>query len=157
MPKAELLNRVYEFYGRFVAYPNLPAQAAHTLWTAHTHVIDCCETTPRLAFISPEPASGKTRALEITELLVPNPVLAVNVSPSYLIRKVAADDGVTILFDEVDTLFGGRVKDNHEGVRALLNAGYRRGAVSGRCVMHGSTAVPESCRLFFARKETTTS
>jgi hypothetical protein len=145
---AELLDRVYEFLGRFIAYPDRHAQAAHALWVAHTHAINCFETTPRLAFISPEPASGKTRALEITELRVPNPVLAVNVSPSYLIRKVAADEGVTILFDEIDTVFGGRVKDNHEDVRALLNAGYRRGAVSGRCVMHGSTAIPEELPAF---------
>jgi hypothetical protein len=145
---AELLGRAYEFYGRFVAYPDRHAQVVHALWTAHTHPIDCFETTPRLAFISPEPASGKTRALEITELLVPNPVLAVNVSPAYLIRKVAAGEGVTILFDEIDTVFGSRAKDNNEDVRALLNAGYRRGAVSGRCVMHGATAIPEELSAF---------
>jgi hypothetical protein len=145
---AELLNRIYEFYGRFIAYPDRHSQVAHTLWTAHCHLIDQFETTPRLAFISPEPASGKTRALEITELLVPNPILAVNVSPAYLIRKVAAGEGVTILFDEIDTVFGPRAKENNEDVRALLNAGYRRGAVVGRCVMQGSTAITEELPAF---------
>ena len=33
--------------------------------------------------------SGKTRALEVSELLIPNAVAAVNVSPAYLFRKVA--------------------------------------------------------------------
>jgi hypothetical protein len=144
----ELLGRIYEFYGRFVAYPDHHARVTHALWTAHTHPIDCFETTPRLAFISPEPASGKTRALEITELLVPNPVLAVNVSPAYLIRKVAAEEGVTILFDEIDTVFGNRAKEANEDVRALLNAGYRRGAVSGRCIMQGAVAVTEELSAF---------
>jgi hypothetical protein len=145
---AELLDQVYEFLGRFIAYPDRHAQVAHTLWIAHTHLIDHFETTPRLAFISPEPASGKTRALEITELLVPNPVLAVNVSPAYLIRKIAAEDGVTVLFDEIDTVFGNRPKESNEDVRALLNAGYRRGAVSGRVVMQGATAITEELPSF---------
>ena len=87
---ATLLDQVYEFAGRFIAYPHRQAQVSHVLWVAHTHLIDKFETTPRLAFLSPEPESGKTRALEITELLVPNPVLAVNVSPAYLIRKIAS-------------------------------------------------------------------
>jgi hypothetical protein len=121
---------------------------AHALWVAHCHLIDCFETTPRLAFLSPEPSSGKTRALEITELLVPSPVLATNVSPAYLVRRIAAEDGVTILFDEIDTVFGPRAKDANEDVRALLNAGYRRGAVVGRCVMQGSTAVTEELPSF---------
>jgi hypothetical protein len=45
------------------------------------------DSTPRIAFLSPERGSGKSRALEVIELLVPRPVYAVNVSPSYLFRK----------------------------------------------------------------------
>jgi hypothetical protein len=75
--------------------------------------MDAFESTPRLAFLSPEPASGKTRALEVTEPLVPRPVEAVNVTPAYLFRKVADEDGrPTILFDEIDTVFGPKAKDN---------------------------------------------
>jgi hypothetical protein len=47
-------------------------------------------------------ASARTRALEITELAVPHPVMAVDVSPAYIFRKVGSEDGVTILFDEID-------------------------------------------------------
>ncbi len=66
-----VLQAVYNFLGRFVVYPSSHAQVAHTLWIAHTHLMDAWESTPRIAFLSPEPASGKTRALEISELLVP--------------------------------------------------------------------------------------
>jgi hypothetical protein len=145
---AELLDRIFGFIGQFVVYPDRHAQVAHALWIAHCHLINRFETTPRLAFLSPEPSSGKTRALEITELLVPSPVLAVNVSPAYLIRRIGAEEGVTVLFDEVDTVFGPRTKENNEDVRALLNAGYRRGAVVGRCVMQGSIAIPEELPAF---------
>jgi hypothetical protein len=145
---AELLDNVHAFLGQFIVYPDRHTRVAHTLWIAHCHLVRCFETTPRLAFLSPEPSSGKTRALEITELLVPSPVLAVNVSPAYLIRRIGAEEGVTVLFDEIDTVFGPRAKENNEDIRALLNAGYRRGAVVGRCVMQGSIAIPEELPAF---------
>jgi hypothetical protein len=87
-----ILRKVYEFLGRFVVYPSEHAHVAHALWVLHAHLMDRWETTPRIAFLSPEPASGKSRALEITELLVPCPVMAVNVSPAYLFRKVGAKE-----------------------------------------------------------------
>jgi len=111
--------------------------------------MDRWESTPRLALLSPEPASGKTRALEVTELLVPNPVSAVNVSPAYLFRKVGSDECVTILFDQIDTVFGPKAKENEE-IRGLLNAGHRRGAVAGRCVVHGKTVMTEEIPAYAA-------
>ena len=125
------------FLGRFVAYPNEHADVAHTLWIAHAHPMDAWESTPRIAFLSPEPGCGKTRALEVTELLVPRPVEAVNTTPAYLFRKVSDPAGLpTILYDEIDTLFGPKAKDNEE-IRGMLNAGHRRGAMAGRCVIRG--------------------
>ena len=145
-----ILTAVYAFVGRFIAYPSDHAQVAHVLWIAHAHLMEAWESTPRLAFLSPEPASGKTRALEITELLVPNAVEAINVTPAYLFRKVGADDGKpTILYDEIDTVFGPKAKENEE-IRALLNAGHRRGAVAGRCVVRGKTVETEEISAFCA-------
>jgi hypothetical protein len=112
--------------------------------------MDAWESTPRIAFLSPEPASGKTRALEISELLVPNPVEAINVTPAYLFRKVGGEDGPpTILFDEIDTVFGPKAKENEE-IRGLLNAGHRRGAVAGRCVVKGKTVETEEIPAYCA-------
>jgi len=78
-----------------VLSPFLPccphAQIAHALWIVHAHLMDKWDSTPRLAFLSPEPGSGKTRALEITELLVPGAVAAINVSPAYLLRSHRAE------------------------------------------------------------------
>ena len=147
---AALLDQVYAFLGRFVAYPSEHARVAHTLWIAHTHAMDAFESTPRLAFLSPEPGSGKTRALEVTEPLVPRPVEAVNVTPAYLFRKVADEGGPpTILFDEIDTVFGPKAKDNEE-IRGLLNAGHRKGAVAGRCVVKGKTVMTEEIPAYCA-------
>jgi len=133
-----MIERVFSFLGRFVAYPNEHAHVAHALWCIHAQLMDRWESTPRLAFLSAEPASGKTRALEITAHLVPNPVQAVNVSPAYLFRKVGSENGATILYDEIDTMFGPKARENEE-IRGLLNAAHRKGAVAGRCVMRGKT------------------
>jgi len=147
---ADVLDDVEAFVSRFVAYPSEHARVAHVLWIAHTHRMDLWESTPRLAFLSPEPGSGKSRALEVTEPLVPMPVHAVNTTPAYLFRKVADPDGLpTLLYDEIDTVFGPRAKDN-EDVRGMLNAGHRKGAKAGRCVVKGATVTTEELDAYCA-------
>jgi hypothetical protein len=147
---AAILNDVRSFLSRFIAYPSEHAKIAHVLWAAHTHLMGAWESTPRIAFLSPEPGSGKTRAMEVTELLVPNPVAAVNVTPAYLFRKVGGEGGPpTILFDEIDTVFGPKAKE-HEELRALLNSGHRRGAVAGRCVVRGKIVETEEIPSYAA-------
>ena len=145
-----ILDDVDDFLARFVAYPSDEARRAHVLWIAHTHLMDVWESTPRIGFLSPEPGSGKTRALEITEMLVPRPIEAVNATPAYLFRKVSDPAGLpTILYDEIDTVFGPRAKDNEE-IRGILNAGHRRGAMAGRCVVRGKTVETEELPAYCA-------
>ena len=143
-------DHVHAFIGRFVAFPSPHAAIACTLWAAHAHAMPAWESTPRLAFLSPEPGSGKSRALEIVELLVPRPAMAVNMSPAALFRIIAGEEGLpTILFDEIDTVFGPKARDN-EDLRGLLNAGWRRGAKTYRCAMHGKKVELECFEAFCA-------
>jgi Protein of unknown function (DUF3631) len=145
-----ILEDVYKFLDRFIAYPSEHALIAHALWCLHTHCMDAWDTTPRIAFLSPEPGSGKTRALEVTELLCPGAVQNCNVSTSYLFRKVGAvesDGPVTILFDETDAVFHAR-SESSEQIRGILNAGYRRGATVGRTVMVGKLAETHDTPVF---------
>jgi hypothetical protein len=145
-----VLNDVYLFLGKFVAYPSEPAHVAHVLWVAHTHLMEVWESTPRLAALSPEPGSGKTRLMELTETLVPRPVEAINVSSAYLFRKISDPNGLpTILHDEIDTIFGAHAKE-HEEIRGVINAGHRRGAAAGRCVVKGKTIETEELPAFCA-------
>ena len=151
---ATILANVHTFLGRFIVYPSKHAHIAHALWVAHAHLMDAWESTPRIAFLSAEPASGKSRALEVTELLVPRPVASVNVTPAYLFRKVGAKEGrPTLLYDEIDTVFGPTAKGNEE-IRGLLNAGHRKNAVAGRCVLHGKKVhteeIPAYCAVALA-------
>lgn len=148
---AALLNDVAAFCGRFVAYPSEHAQTAHTLWIAHTHLMEAWDSTPRIAFLSPEPGSGKTRALEVSQLLVPNAVENVNMTAAYLFRRIADEvKGLpTILYDEIDSLFNGKSEKSEE-IRGLLNAGHRRGAVVGRCVLNGKSVTTEESPAYCA-------
>jgi hypothetical protein len=131
---AALLSDVQAFVRRFCAFPDLHALAAVTLWVAHAHMVEHFHTTPRLALLSPEPWSGKTRVLEVLDLLVPQSMFCLSASPAAIFRTLSKDP-ITLLVDECDTIFTRRGKDDaNEDLRALLNAGYKRGATIPRCV-----------------------
>jgi hypothetical protein len=148
---AHPLDEVEAYLRQFVAYPSEAAVVAHTLWIGHAHMIGVFDNTPRLAFLSPEPGSGKSRALEVTEPLVPRPVVTVNSTPSYVFRKISDEAGTpTLLFDEVDAVFGSRPSDGSEELRGLINSGYRRGAVAGRSVVRGKEVMTEELPSFCA-------
>ncbi|WP_031026377.1 DUF3631 domain-containing protein [Streptomyces sp. NRRL WC-3725] len=151
---AALLDEVEAFHRRFNVFPTEAAYVAVTLWDAHAHLLDCFDSTPRIAFLSPEPGSGKTRALEIVETLVPQPMTAVNASAAALFRSVSSGNGKpTILFDEIDTVFGPKAGDNEE-LRGFLNAGHRRTGVTYRCIGDGGQqtvqAFPSYCAVAVA-------
>ncbi|EMF22949.1 hypothetical protein H114_30110 [Streptomyces gancidicus BKS 13-15] len=151
---AALLDEVEAFHRRFNVFPTEAAFVAVALWDAHAHLLECFDSTPRLAFLSPEPGSGKTRALEIVETLVPQPMTAVNASAAALFRSVSAGTGKpTILFDEIDTVFGPKAGDNEE-LRGFLNAGHRRTGVTYRCIGDGGNqtvqAFPSYCAVAVA-------
>ncbi|MBW8088596.1 DUF3631 domain-containing protein [Streptomyces hygroscopicus subsp. hygroscopicus] len=136
---AALLNEVEAFHRRFNVFPTEAAFVAVTLWDAHAHLLDAFDSTPRLAFLSPEPGSGKSRALEVVETLVPRAMAAVDASAAALFRSVSGVDGgrPTILFDEIDTIFGPKAGEN-EQLRGFINAGHTRGRVMYRCVGDGA-------------------
>lgn len=146
---AAVLDDVRRYLQRFIAYPSGDCADAHTLWVAHAHAVDSFENTPRLAFLSPEPGSGKSRALEVTEVLVPNPVLSVNATVAYIFRRISDEAGLpVILMDEVDAIFSHAKADGNEDLRGLLNSGYRRGATAGRAAIRGKEVVTEDWPTF---------
>ncbi|QKZ20392.1 DUF3631 domain-containing protein [Streptomyces chartreusis] len=152
---ATLLNEVEAFHRRFNVFPHEAAYVAVTLWDAHAHLLDAFDSTPRLAFLSPEPGSGKSRALEVVETLVPNSMAAVDASAAALFRSVSGIDGgrPTILFDEIDTVFGPKAGEN-EQLRGFINAGHTRGREMYRCVGDGANqqvqGFPSYCALAVA-------
>jgi Protein of unknown function (DUF3631) len=134
----DLFDTLDRLIGRFVAFPTEHARHAVVLWIGHTHALDAFDSTPRLAFISPEKGSGKTRALEVLDLVTPTPLHAVNMSAAALYRLVG-DKQPTLLLDECDTYLGNIIAKQHEDLRGLINAGHRRGAMVYRGEIAGKS------------------
>jgi endogenous inhibitor of DNA gyrase (YacG/DUF329 family) len=129
----ELLDDVAEFVARFSVFPSEHCAPTLTLWYAHTHAIQQFYVTPRLILDSAEPASGKTRVLEVAQHLVAVPEMTISATTAALFRLVSMGP-ITILFDEVDAIFNPKNGGNNEDLRGLLNAGYKRSATIARCV-----------------------
>ncbi len=137
---------VVRFIERYVKMPSEHATIAAALWVAHTHVFDAFDVTPYLIVQSPEKRSGKTRVLEVLELLCPRPWRVVQPSEAVLFRKIAKDRPV-LLLDEADAIFKSR-DQNTEPLRAVLNAGFRRGATVPRCAGKGTGLRVEEFSVF---------
>ncbi len=145
-----VLDEVYMYLGRFVAYPSDHARVAHCLWIAHTHLMDAWESTPRLPSFLQNQDLEKLVRWNSRKPVVPRPVEAINVTSAYLFRKISDPIGLpTILHDEIDTIFGPRAKE-HEEIRGVINAGHRRGASAGRCVVKGKQIETEELPAFCA-------
>lgn len=136
-PLDQLLRNLEELIARYVVLPGEHERVAVVLWIVHTWVFEKFETTPYLAITSPEKQSGKTRFLTVLQHLVARPWVAVLPSEAVVFRKIEASKP-TLLLDEVDTIFGPKAGE-HEGLRALLNAGFQSGAAVPRCVGKGFT------------------
>lgn len=137
---AALLDEVHEFLCAYVVFPSAAAAAAVTLWAAHTHLVGRFESTPRLALLSPEKQCGKSRVLELLELVCAGAETLSDASPAYLYRRIGAGE-VTILLDEADAIWKrGKSDETAEALRSIVNAGHRRSATVGRVEMIGQRA-----------------
>lgn len=112
---------------------------AVVLWTVHTYVPDAAEQSPYLAVTSPEKRSGKTRLLEVLELLVSGPWRVVLPSEAVLYRKLHRDKP-TLMLDETDAIFRDH-SPRYEPLRGLLNAANRRGTTVPRCLEQGGKLI----------------
>ena len=105
VPLAFILAEIRVFLRRFVAFPSAAYEVAVALWVVHTHVFDSFETTPYLAITSPVKRSGKSRLLEILELLAARAWTILTPSEAVVFRKIDRDRP-TVLLDEVDAIYG---------------------------------------------------
>ncbi len=131
---ADALGALEQFLRRFVVLPRREALIAVVLWIAHTYAIEQADATPYLAISSPEKQSGKTRLLECLTLLA-HGCTGILIAPtaSTIYRSLEASAGATLLLDELDAVFRDR-SDRYEEVRAVINAGHRRGATVPRSI-----------------------
>lgn len=136
LPLADLLEEASAFISDYVVFARPAQEVAVCLWIVHTHLFEQFDISPCLAVTSPEKRSGKSRLLDVLQLLVAKPWRAILPSDAVVFRKIEAD-GPTLLLDEVDAIFGAKTAAQYEGLRALLNAGHRKGATVPRCLERG--------------------
>jgi Protein of unknown function (DUF3631) len=118
------------------------------LWIVHTHFVHLCEQTPYLTITSPQKQCGKSRLMELLDLLVPRAWSCVLPSEAVVYRYIDATMP-TLLLDEVDAIFNPKTAERHEGLRAILNAGHRSTATVPRCV--GTSLTPQDFRVYSAK------
>lgn len=97
--------------------------AAEAGWSMLTWMQDDLDLFPRLGGMAPSKACGKSRNLEVIELVVHNPLYVANCSPAVLFR-VVQDRKPTLLLDEVDTWLTSR--NASDELRGVINHGYKR-------------------------------
>jgi hypothetical protein len=124
-----LLDEVEKWLGRFIALGE-HARLALALFALHSWAIEAAYVTPYIVLASPERRSGKTRTLEVLELICREPILTASITPAALYQTVEAHQP-TLLIDEVDVLFASR-SERAEEIRGLINAGNHRGATAVR-------------------------
>ncbi len=134
---ADYLTAIEQFVCRYVAFPSEHEPVAVALWVAHAHLVEQFETSPPLAITSAEMRSGKTRLLDVLELLVPHPFRVVTPSEAVVYTVLAQRPRRTMLLDEADAIFGARTAERYEGLRAILNAGNRQGTPVLRVKLEG--------------------
>lgn len=121
---------VEAFIRRFCILPDA-AYLPLAIWAVTTHVADAFDTFPYIALLSPAKRCGKTRVLEVLELLCAGAWRGTSPTSAALYRMMA--DSPTLLLDEVEALRGKNVSEMQQAILSVLNAGHRKGATVPRC------------------------
>ena len=126
----DVIGHIRRFIRRFVFFRQPELYEFVAAWIMSTYLTDQFEYVGYLFAYSPEPQSGKSRLLEVLDLLV-NKSSGILVSPTEAVLFRTAD-GQTQLLDEVDAW------RNKDELRSVLNAGFRYGGTVARMREEGS-------------------
>lgn len=133
---AALADAICEHLRTYVAFPLVEHVDALALWVMHTYVTEIAEFTPYVHVIA-DTASGKSTLLDMLRSLTRQSFHFASPTNTAIIN-VAHMGSVTILIDELDSLFGRRaMSQSAEDLRTALNVGYQRGIPIPRGVPGG--------------------
>lgn len=121
------LNRLDEWFARFVRTTSHHDIHLLSLWCAHTYVVEETYSSPRLQIDSIMRGSGKTTVLEHLNHLAHHPIQAASLSSPALLARMVSKGTRTILIDEVDRSLNPN-KPGVDDLIAILNSGYKQGA-----------------------------
>lgn len=140
------LDATVAYLNRFVAFPGELYVYVVALWIMHTYLIDEFDHTGRLAALSPEPASGKSRLIELIAELAFAVLKTINATPAAIFRHIEQVEGrTTMSFDEIDTVYSS-ANDDRGDLTGIINSGYRRGEYVLRTI--GEDHTPKQFPVF---------
>jgi hypothetical protein len=101
------------------------------IWVMNTWTFETFDTTPYLLIESATPQCGKTTLFSLLEAVGREPLQVADMTPAAMFRVIEARKP-TILIDEAESLVG--KSEKADAIRAIANAGYKRGAKVFRTV-----------------------
>ena len=129
IPGDQLLDLLRQWIGTYARFPSAAALDAVTLWVAHSHMRDengtiVFRASPRLYLLSSEPGSGKSKVLELLNMICPATYgLTLEPTAAGLVHTLGKEHA-TVFIDEGDVMFGAGQRKS--AVRAIINGGYER-------------------------------
>jgi len=150
-PLDQIVADLYRILNRYVVFPSHYQPIVIALWIVHTWLLDAFDYTPYLSVFAAAKRSGKSRVLEVLNLLCRNPRLTSGGSSAALIRTVNEANPPTILLDEIDAVYAKKNDGEGESTRQFLNAGFRRGAKFLRCAGQGAAIEAKEFPAFCAK------
>lgn len=143
---AGLLEDIIKFIRRYV-WLTMAQAIVLALWVLHAHVFHVFEFTPYALITSPEKRCGKSRLMEVMQLLVPRPWGTSHATSAVLVRKIVRVRPC-LFIDELDAALRGP-KEYVETVRGILDEGDRRnGNPVSLCVKKGNDWVDKDFNVY---------
>jgi hypothetical protein len=132
---AELLADIRGLITRFMVLPSDAATDTLALWTLHTWTMEAWSATPYLHVRSPVKRAGKTRLLDVLELVCRNAMRASSITAAAVFQLIEAKRP-TLLIDETDRIFKAKT-EMADALVGVLNDGYRPNGVAVRGTQSG--------------------
>lgn len=117
-----IIRDLESFIAQYVTVEDESYYFAAALWTMGTFLWPHFDAYPYLVITSATKRSGKTRLAEVISFACSNPRFFAAMTPATLFYSIR-NDKPTLFVDEAEVLS----KETANDMRAILNAGYRRG------------------------------
>lgn len=122
---SDILSIVFLFLKKYIVLSEAELRVV-SAWVVAAWLADLWDRFPHLAITSPVNRCGKTRFLQLLQLITPNAYATTNISPAALYRLIEQVHP-TLLLDEAQSL-SRRGSENSEVIREILNSGIDRDA-----------------------------
>lgn len=126
----DIVDDVRDFLTTYIVVPKRSSIVVAS-WIVSAWMMESWDRFPHLAVTSPEKRCGKTRFLQIVELLVPNAVNTPSISSAGIYRLIE-DRRPTLLLDEAQSLTR-RNTESSEAIREIFCAGIDSDSKVLRC------------------------